>query len=33
VVSSLSTPGDHLTTLMVHGVESARGVRAFLDAA
>jgi hypothetical protein len=29
----LSTPGDHLTTLMVHGAESARGVCAFLDAA
>jgi hypothetical protein len=27
----LSTPGDHLTALKVHGEESARGVRAFLD--
>jgi pimeloyl-ACP methyl ester carboxylesterase len=27
----LSTPGDHMGTLMVHGAESARGVRAFLD--
>jgi pimeloyl-ACP methyl ester carboxylesterase len=27
----LSTPGDHVTTLRIHGVENARGVRAFLD--
>jgi pimeloyl-ACP methyl ester carboxylesterase len=27
----LSTPGDHLGMLLVHGAESARGVRAFLE--
>jgi pimeloyl-ACP methyl ester carboxylesterase len=27
----LSTSGDHLGMLLVHGAESARGVRAFLD--
>jgi pimeloyl-ACP methyl ester carboxylesterase len=27
----LSTPGDHLTALTIHGAEGARGVRAFLD--
>jgi pimeloyl-ACP methyl ester carboxylesterase len=28
----LSTPGDHLTAILLHGAEGARGVRAFLDA-
>jgi pimeloyl-ACP methyl ester carboxylesterase len=29
----LSAPGDHLGAVLLHGVESARGVRAFVDAA
>jgi pimeloyl-ACP methyl ester carboxylesterase len=32
-IEFLSVPGDHLGALLIHGQESASGVRAFIDAA
>jgi hypothetical protein len=30
-LKSLSTPGDHLGAILLHGAEGAKGIRAFLD--